>query len=125
MKEKIITAVMLKPDKKAYVTKVENELSIFQKMVGGLIDVVSLDEDIDIIVNDEGLLKQMKPNIMHPQAEDSQFLVGNCVFVSHNADGEFTSLTREQISRCLEKIEMLRYKLIKYTYELMKRKYEG
>lgn len=124
MKELEVKAVVLKPNEKPYVTKLKNELKTYQKIVDGLIDIVSLDDEIDIIVNDEGLLMQLKPNIMNPYDDNNSFLVGNCIFVSHDEEGNCKSLSREQISRVMEKIEELRYKLIKYTYEYMKRKYE-
>lgn len=118
-----VKVVVVKPNEKPYVASIEEKLESYQKIVGGLIDVVSLDDEIDIVINDEGLLLQMKPNIMHPHSDEC-LLVGNCVFVGHDGEGNFISLTREQISRVFEKVDELRFKLLKYSYNLLKRKYE-
>lgn len=49
----------------------------------------------DIICDDEGLLKDSLPSAVTDK--DEVQLVGNLLLVNHNEEGDFTSLTDEQI----------------------------
>lgn len=57
-------------------------------LVGGIIDVVSLGEDggrrIDAIINDEGLLHGLPPNVRH----EGRLLVGNIVVTAERPFGD-------------------------------------
>ncbi len=81
---------------KIEVMDVEDELHVFQDLVGGYIECGAPAElrarGIELICNEEGLLKQLKANVnLFPF-----FYVGTCVLVGYDHDG-FTSLTDEQL----------------------------
>lgn len=66
MKQKI-KAYIIRVDEegrqyKGYFTEIDNTLEAKQEIVGGLIQVVRLTPDIDIIINDEGKLRSMPLN---------------------------------------------------------------
>jgi hypothetical protein len=97
-KENRITAVIVEPGKQPRLTNVDNELESFQKLVGGYIEVVRLDNGIDAVINEEGKLIELEPNIalLH-NGEVYDYIAGTAVLVSHDDEGEFVSLTPEQI----------------------------
>lgn len=100
MKKKL--RVLLKKAHKEFgeVIEVEDTLKNWQDLVGGYIETYPLTDDIIIILNEEGKLKELPTNIGIPYENGSmEVLVGDIVFVSVKGDcGEdFASLTDEQI----------------------------
>ncbi|MBP5604267.1 MAG: DUF3846 domain-containing protein, partial [Ruminiclostridium sp.] len=52
-----MTVVMVEPGKPAYKTEIGTDLESLQKAVGGLIDIMELDNTVNLVFNDEGKLK--------------------------------------------------------------------
>ena len=83
---------------KGYIGSIENSLESKQKYVDGLIQVVSLDSNIDIICNDEGKLQGLSPNRAFMDGEKVlDIFVGNILACRHDAEGNFTSIREEDI----------------------------
>ena len=88
------------------VKEIGNELEDLQKIVGGYIEIPFLgdtfaDNEIDVVINEEGkLIEGMRPEIaivhMH-NSEVVDVVYGNCIFVSHDDEGETIGLNDEQI----------------------------
>ena len=110
MKQSKIQAYLLRVDKqsgvvyKGYLSEVENSLEAEQRYVNydephGLITVVSINNNIDIIANDEGKLMNYPINRVLVDADGKPWdiLVGNLMCVRHNDEGEFTSILPEDI----------------------------
>jgi len=80
--------------------KFEHTLENMQKRVkedGATLDVVRLDGDIDMWVDDEGLLNGSKPNLlMARNGEVIAQINGNVFFASADEEGETIGLTDEQ-----------------------------
>ena len=51
-----------RPDSKLYSTWISNNLEALQRFVGGYIEVVPVTENIVMICNEEGKLRNMEPN---------------------------------------------------------------
>lgn len=110
MKQSKIQAYLLRVDKqsgvvyKGYLSEVENSLEAEQRYVNydephGLITVLSITDEIDVIANDEGKLKNYPINrfVVDDMGGVYDMLVGNLMCVRHNSDGEFTSIREEDI----------------------------
>lgn len=83
---------------KGYIGEIENSLEAKQKYVKGLIQVVSLNSQIDIICNDEGKLIGLEPNRAFMDGEDIlDIFVGDILACCHDAEGNFTSIKEEDI----------------------------
>ena len=89
---------------KGYLAEVDNSLEAEQAYVNydephGLITVVALTNDIDIIANDEGKLKNLPINrfLISDDGVVLDMLVGNIMCVRHNSEGEFTSIKEDDI----------------------------
>ena len=110
MKQEKIQAYLLRVNKlsgavyKGYLAEVDNTLEAEQRYVNydephGLITVVSINDDIDVICNDEGKLLNFPINrvIVDDEGKPFDLLVGNLMCVRHNSAGEFTSIREEDI----------------------------
>ena len=110
MKQSKIQAYLLRVDKlsgvvyKGYLSEVENSLEAEQRYVNydephGLITVLSITDEIDVIANDEGKLKNYPINrfVVDDMGGVYDMLVGNLMCVRHNSEGEFTSIREEDI----------------------------
>ena len=110
MEQDKIQAYLLRVDRlsgvvyKGYLANVDNSLEAEQAYVNynephGLIAVVSITDEIDVICNDEGKLKNLPINrfLISDDGVVLDMLVGNIMCVRHNSEGEFTSIKEEDI----------------------------
>ena len=77
-------AVIKMPGEEPEMREIENTLTALQALVGGYIETVRLSKSIVIVINEEGRLRGMAPNVLG--------LVGPMVCVGV-ADEEFRGLT--------------------------------
>ena len=110
MEQDKIQAYLLRVDRlsgvvyKGYLANVDNSLEAEQAYVNynephGLIAVVSITDEIDVICNDEGKLKNLPINrfLISDDGVVLDMLVGNIMCVRHNSDGAFTSIKEDDI----------------------------
>lgn len=110
MKQEKIQAYLLRVNKlsgvvyKGYLAEVDNTLEAEQRYVNydephGLITVLSITDEIDVIANDEGKLKNYPINrfVVDDMGGVYDMLVGNLMCVRHNSEGESTSIREEDI----------------------------
>ena len=84
---------------------IDNALDALQGIVGGYIEMpyfgnVFMENGIDVIINEEGkFIDGLRPEIVVIRKETNQLLdivYGNCVFASHDNDGNTSALSVEQ-----------------------------
>lgn len=108
-KEKIQAYILRATDGisyEGYFQMMENELAAFQKIVGGHIEVVSLTDEIDVIVNEEGKIQGLSANraLIDDSNNVLDILVGDMVCVRHQ-ESEFTDINvsdAEKINKYLK-----------------------
>lgn len=107
--------VLVLSNNKFEVKEIENTLEELQKIVGGYIEIpflsrVFADNGIDVIINEEGkFIEDCKPEIAIVDGETKQILDvvhGNCIFASHDEEGETTELTEEQMKVVMRELQM-------------------
>ena len=85
--------------------EIENTLEELQKIVGGYIEIPYLSREfnenkINIIINEEGkFIDGLKPEIAVIKKETNNILdivYGNCIFASHDHEGNTIELNEEQ-----------------------------
>lgn len=106
--------------------EIGNDLEDLQKIVGGYIEIPFLghkfrDNGIDTIINEEGkLIEGMKPEIAIVDEDRGNILdiiYGNCIFTSHDEEGETIGLNEEQIQIVTEELETVIEVMSKKTLE--------
>ena len=86
-------------NKKPVVMEIDNTLEAKQKLVGGLIEVVSYQKDMLLVCNEEGKIRNMPVNCIFP----ADYITGNFFVIGDDPkNGDFKSLTLEQIKRAKE-----------------------
>lgn len=95
--------------------EIKNSLEELQSIVGGYIEFPFLgnkfkDNTIDVIINEEGkFIEGLKPEIAMVDRETKSILdivYGNCIFASHDEEGNTISLNDEQIKIIMEELQM-------------------
>lgn len=87
-------------------TMMKNELEAFQDFIGGYIEVTNAvpdgkrpGEPLHLVVNEEGKLKPLEPTIGFAKGEHIvDYTAGNAVLLRSNQEGDFDSLTDEDIA---------------------------
>lgn len=94
--------VIIKEVGKAPVIKdIENTLDTLKSLVGGYIEVVSMEDNIILICNEEGKMQGLPPNF----SMGYDVIVGTAVFVSFDGKEDFTDLNDWQIEYLMGKFE--------------------
>lgn len=91
----MLQVVLKKPNEKPVKIEIEETLEKLQELVEGYIELIPANDDktILMIVNEEGRLKGLEPNIWI----DKTCIVGNVVFVQNKFDSDFHSLTDDMV----------------------------
>ena len=106
--------------------EIDNTLEELQKIVGGYIEFPFLgnkfkDNVIDVIINEEGkFVEGLKPEIAIVNEKVGSIMdivYGNCIFASHDKDGNTIALTEEQIKVVMEELEVVIELMNKDTME--------
>ena len=98
MKAKTVKALMVEPNKHPCVVDLKTDLDSLQKAVSigadyqGLIEFVWLEDNISLLLNEEGKLIGLEPN----RRFYDDILCGTFYVVAENDDGELISLTPQQ-----------------------------
>lgn len=106
MREEYIRVLMFLPQEDAVEMIIENELDSLQSAVGGSIECISPfnDMEVDLVCNEEGKLMGLKPNrYLSDRKTKANYdvLVGNFFLVSYDDEGNFKSLSDEQIDKIM------------------------
>lgn len=99
MKQKRIKALMVAPNESPKVVTLKTDLDSLQKAVSigagyqGLIEIISLDDGVCLLCNEEGKLIGLEGN----RRINNDIIAGVFYIVGESCDGELTSLTEDQL----------------------------
>lgn len=97
-----IQAVVIEVGKLPKYVMIENTLEAFQKLVGGYIEVVRMDGGVNAVINEEGKLLELEPNIALRHGGTGQvvdYIAGTAVLVSVDDEGDFASIEDRQLEK--------------------------
>ncbi len=86
-------AIVKEPGKEPIEVLIENKLETFQRLVGGYIQPVTIDEGVVLLCNEEGKLHGLEPNFFLGAIGD--LIVGPVVIVGAQGD-EFVDLPKDK-----------------------------
>ena len=104
-KKEKLRCILVKVFEQPKVIEIEHNLSTLQNYVGGLIDIVEIEEDVVIIINDEGKLLGLSPNLVLYEFRD--IIVGDFLVVGQK-NGETISLSEEKIEKYMKRFDLKR-----------------
>lgn len=93
-----IKVVMVEPHKNPTITTIKTKLENLQKAVGGLIEIIDIEDDVCILCNEEGKLIGLEGN----RSFGNDILVGTFYVCGSNDEGELISLTDSQIDQYIK-----------------------
>ncbi len=113
-----IKVLIVEPEKEPYVKLIPNILSNLQEIVGnGFIDIIRLEDGVDIIVNDEGKIRDMPFNRCIPND-----VIAGTFIVAGERHGETISLSEEKIEQYKDYFSLKKHKpYINYYKEKYKK----
>ena len=100
-----IKVIEVKPNTPPKVIEFEDTLENLQNEVEGIIDMIYIDDEVAIVLNDEGKIYNLPPNrpLKNERGEVVDVIVGNFLIVGARADSDsFSSLTDEEIKKYME-----------------------
>lgn len=112
-----IRILVVEPNKEPYQLKIEHKLENLQRVVGGLIEFVELEHNVDLICNEEGKLDNLEFN----RVITNDVICGTFFIAGHHK-GETISLSKKQIKK-YKKIFKLRND--KGVIELLKQSFKN
>ena len=89
-----IRILIVEPNKEPYKKKIPHTLEDMQKVVGGLIEFVELEYNVDLICNEEGKIYNLPMN----RAIQNDIIAGT-FFIAGQHNGETISLSKKQIKK--------------------------
>lgn len=89
-----IRILIVEPNKEPYKKKIPHTLEDMQRVVGGLIEFVELEYNVDLICNEEGKIYNLPMN----RAIQNDIVAGT-FFIAGQHNGETISLSKKQIKR--------------------------
>ncbi len=97
--EKTIKILFKEPYKDCEVKEIPNDFKIIKDLIKcqtvESLTLPSKNKSFCILMDEDGKYKQLAGNFFIPEFQDC--IVGNCVFVSYDKDGNFKSLNESQI----------------------------
>lgn len=100
---KKIKVVIKKVNERPIITTIEDDLRTLQKIVGGFIEIVSIADGIDMILNEEGKMNGSKPNFFYSRNRYTDLIFGDVLFTGVDYEsGTQESLSDRQIQSVLK-----------------------
>lgn len=96
-----IRILIVEPNKEPRQVKVEHTVQNLQNIVGGLIEIVELEHNVDLICNEEGKLRSLELN----RAITNDIIAGT-FFIAGQHKGETISLSRKQIKKYKKRFKL-------------------
>lgn len=97
----MLKVAILNVNEDLVVKKIETNLESLQEIVGGLIEYVYINDTLSVVINEEGKLMQLEPQLKFGRYD---YLCGNIIFIRVNDELQNEDLTDEDISYIQEYI---------------------
>ena len=99
---KAVKASVKVPGKRFEVKMLEDDLGVYQSLVGGYIEAVGIGKGVLALCDEDGKFKGLQYNF---PIWNGDHIVGTAVLVGRDGEGNFASLTEEQCDYAEEFVE--------------------
>lgn len=89
-----IRVLIVEPNKEPYQKRINHTLEDMQNVVGGLLEYIELEHNVDLIYNEEGKIYNLQMN----RAIQNDIIAGT-FFIAGQHKGETISLSKKQIKK--------------------------
>ena len=96
-----IRVLIVEPNREPYQARIEKGLEEKQKIVGGLIEFVELEHNVDLICNDEGKILNFEMN----RVIQNDVICGTFIIAGQH-EGETISLSKKQLKKYKEEFRL-------------------
>ena len=106
----IIQVVVVEPMKAPYTKEIPNDLTAFQEIVDGYIEIMNIgktetDGYLAMTVNEEGKLRNLPFNKRINGKNGSDLIVGTFFITAYNMQGDNVTLTDEECNRLIKRFK--------------------
>ena len=101
-----IRVIIVEPNKEPYTAKIRNTLEEKQKIVGGLIEFVELEHNVDLICNEENKILNLDFN----RIIKNDIVCGTFI-IAGQKNGYSISLSRKQVQKYKKEFALKKHKL--------------
>ena len=98
-----INVIIVEPNKEPVIKEIDNTLDELQKIVDGYIEIVNLEDDVDLICNDEGKIRDLPFNrVVNNDVIAGTFIIAGVDY----AEGKTISIPKEKVNKYIEKFSL-------------------
>ena len=91
-----INILVVEPNKEPYIKEIECTLENLQRMVGGLIEYINLEDNVDLICNEEGKINNLPFN----RSIGNDIIAGTFIIAGVNLrNGETISIPKDKVNK--------------------------
>ena len=91
-----IKVLVVEPNKEPYIKEIENSLESLQDIVGGLIEYINLENNVDLICNEEGKINNLPFN----RSIGNDIIAGTFIIAGVNLqNGETISIPKDKVNK--------------------------
>lgn len=94
-----IKVLVVEPNKEPYIKEIKSSLESLQDIVGGLIEYINLENNVDLICNEEGKMNNLPFN----RSIGNDVIAGTFILVGVNLNtGETVSIPKDKVNKYME-----------------------
>ena len=91
-----IKVLVVEPNKEPYIKEIESSLESLQDIVGGLIEYINLENNVDLICNEEGKINNLPFN----RSIGNDIIAGTFIIAGINLrNGETISIPKDKVNK--------------------------
>ena len=91
-----IKVLVVEPNKEPYIKEIESSLESLQDIVGGLIEYINLENNVDLICNEEGKINNLPFN----RSIGNDIIAGTFIIAGVNLrNGETISIPKDKVNK--------------------------
>lgn len=91
-----IKVLVVEPNKEPYIKEIESSLESLQYIVGGLIEYINLENNVDLICNEEGKINNLPFN----RSIGNDIIAGTFIIAGVNLrNGETISIAKDKVNK--------------------------